>query len=86
MKILLDIRFIEDTQKLPKRTQEKLARLLRVLGQDPFSSLLHSKRLRGDLVGFLSFRITQEWRVIFYFQDTDTIQVVKIGHRKDIYK
>lgn len=86
MKILLDSRIIEDTKKLPKKIQEKLARLLEILQNNPFHPLLHSKKLTGDLIGFLSFRITQEWRVVFYFQNIDTIKIVKIGHRKDIYK
>jgi addiction module RelE/StbE family toxin len=86
MKILLDDNIIEDAKKLPKRIQEKLARLLEILQNNPFHPLLHSKKLTGDLIGFLSFRITQEWRVIFYFQKTDVIKIIKIGHRKDIYK
>ena len=42
--------------------------------------------LKGKLAGFYSFRLTREWRVIFLFQDEETIHLIKVGNRKEIYK
>lgn len=78
--------FLKSAKKLPKKQQEKLAELLEILRQNPFSSFLHTKSLTGKLAGFYSFRITRDWRVIFLFATPERIKLVEIGHRKDIYK
>jgi len=59
--------FLKSAHELPRAQQRKLASLLPVLQQNPFHPLLHTKRLSGSLVGFLSFRITRDWRVVFRF-------------------
>ena len=46
---------------------------------------LHIKKLK-DLDGVFSFRITQKYRVLFYFQNNNVVVFFEIGHRKDIYK
>jgi mRNA-degrading endonuclease RelE of RelBE toxin-antitoxin system len=46
---------------------------------------LHIKKLR-DFDGVFSFRITRRYRVLFYFQNADTVILFDIDHRKDIYK
>ena len=63
--------FLKSTGSLP---QEK-----------PFHPFLHTKYLTGGLAGLLSFRITRDWRVIFQFISPDTIQLLRVKHRKDIY-
>jgi len=78
--------FLKSVQKLPKVIQEKLAKQLEIVSQNPFSSLLHSKPLVAELAGFYSFRITREWRVIFCFTDPEVIKLVDVANRKDIYK
>lgn len=78
--------FLKSAKKLPKFQQNKLAHLLEYLQNNPFYPSLHTKRLTGDLVGLLSFRITRDWRVIFQFLDHETIQLLDIKHRKDIYR
>lgn len=69
--------FLVSAKHLPKEYQNKLVRFLTLLQENPFHSLLHTKRLSGKLAGFLSFRITRDWRVIFQFNDPETIQVYK---------
>jgi addiction module RelE/StbE family toxin len=78
--------FLKSAKKLPKNIQVKLAQLLPLLQDDPYHSQLHTKHLTGDLLGFLSFRITRDWRVIFKFIDEETIQLLRVAHRKDIYR
>jgi mRNA-degrading endonuclease YafQ of YafQ-DinJ toxin-antitoxin module len=57
--------FLKSAKQLPLLQQKKLAKLLSCFQKDPFNPLLHTKRLTGSLIGFLSFRITRDWRVMF---------------------
>lgn len=79
-------RFFKSARKLPNIQQKKLAKLLEIIQDDPFHSHLHAKPLSGQLSGFYSFRITRDWRVIFQFLSPDKIQLLEVGHRKNIYK
>lgn len=78
--------FLKSAQRLPKQNQRKLAALIERLADNPFHPLLHTTRLTGDLAGFLSFRITRDWRVIFQFMDPDTVQLLRVKHRGDAYR
>ncbi len=78
--------FLKSARKLPKPQQKKLASLLELLQTNPFHSKLHTKPLKAELSGFYSFRITRNWRVIFQFLSAHEIQIVDVGHRKEIYQ
>jgi addiction module RelE/StbE family toxin len=78
--------FLKSASALPNSLKRKLALLLESLSANPFNPLLHSKPLTGPLSGFFSFRITRDWRVMFQFLDADTIQLIDVAHRKDIYR
>jgi len=86
MDIVYGKAFLKSVKKLPVRQQRKLAGLLELLCENPFHSLLHTKQLSGELVGFYFFRITREWRVIFQFVNIYKVKLVIVGHRKDIYR
>jgi addiction module RelE/StbE family toxin len=86
LEIRYHARFLKEVRVLPKPQQVKFARLLEVLAADPYDPRLHTKRLTGELVGVLSFRITRDWRVLFCFLNEDTIQLLTVGHRSSIYQ
>lgn len=86
MKIVFNDNFLKSAKNLPKPQQKKLGSLIEILKTNPFHSLLHTKNLSGELAGFLSFRISRDWRVIFRFIDPETIHLISAKHRKDIYK
>ncbi len=86
MRILYGSHFLASVRPLQKAQQKKLASLLEVLSENPFHHFLHTKRLVGPLGGFLSFRITRDWRVMFQFLDSQTIQLMQVAHRKDVYR
>ncbi len=86
VKIVYGKPFIRSARKLPSELQEKLASLLESLSNNPFHPRLRAKPLSGVLAGFYSFRITREYRVIFQFIQVDEIKLIKVGHRKDIYR
>ncbi len=79
-------KFIKIVKKLPVDKQVKLADLIVLLSKNPFHQKLHSKQLSGKLIGFYSFRITREWRVIFQFISSKNIKLLLVGQRKNIYK
>jgi len=78
--------FLKSAGKLPPKIRIKLRDALKLLQENPRHPLLHVKKLSGELSGLLSFRITREWRIIFYHEDSETICLVDVANRKDIYK
>lgn len=86
IRIVYGAGFLKSAKKLPSNIQEKLASLLEIFKENPFHPLLHTKYLTRELAGFLSFRITRDYRVIFRFIDPETIHLLRAGHRKDIYR
>ena len=71
---------------MPQNIKKKLSQLFGLLETDPYHSLLHTKKLAGDLAGYFSFRITRDWHMIFCFEGSDNIHVLDVDHRKDIYR
>ena len=86
MRIVFSNQFLKSVDELPVNTQNKLDRLLELLKNNPYHPLLHTKQLGGNMTGYLSFRITRDWRVLFQFIDSQTIHLLDVGHRKDIYR
>lgn len=86
VKIVFSELFLKAAKKLPRETQNKLAKRLELLSRNPFHVTIHTKRLVGELAGLYAFRITRDWRVIFNFVDEQTVKLIDVGHRKDIYK
>jgi len=86
MKVVLDGQFTKSARVLTPKLHVKLDNLLFLLTQDTYHPLLHTKELTGSMAGFWSFRITREWRVLFQILSADAIQIIRVEHRKDIYK
>lgn len=78
--------FLDSSQKLPEVEQRKLAKLLERFQRYPFDASLQTKKLKGELTGLFSFRVTRERRVIFQFINEKTIHLIKVVHRKDAYR
>ena len=79
-------KFHKQVKSLPIAQQRKLAQLIELLRQDSNNSQLHSKRLQGGMKNLLSFRITRDWRVIFRFFESNSVEIMEVEHRKDIYR
>ena len=86
VKVYYSDRFRKNAKRLNEKQQAQLARLVVLLKENPFNSLLHTKSLSGELAGVYSFRITREYRVLFKFLSPDEIFLIGIGDRKDIYR
>ena len=73
---------LKDIEKIPKRELQRIIKRIETLAHDP--------RPQGceKISGQDRFRIRQgSYRIIYSIQDDElTIWVVKIGHRRDIYR
>ena len=71
-----------DFKKIPKRELQRVMQRIFELAQDP--------RPHGSekLSGLEYYRVRQgKFRIIYSIQDEElTVWVVKVGHRKDVYK
>lgn len=79
--ILLTKRALKDLDKIDANSRIRIAERLKELTADPF---INSKKLTSSIIGTYRFRIG-DFRVIFDIDD-DKIVILRIGHRKDIYK
>lgn len=78
--------FEKQASRLELHLRKKLASLLVLLAENYYDPRLHTKSLSEPFVGVLSFRITRDWRVTFHFANPDTICLLEVKHRKDIYR
>jgi mRNA interferase RelE/StbE len=72
----------KDFRTIPKKDLHKIILRIQALAKDPRPSG------REKLTGQERYRIRQgQYRIIYSIQDKEfTVWVVKIGHRKDIYR
>ena len=72
----------KDFKKIPKKDLQKILSKIKKLGEDPH--IPGSEKLTGQDL----YRIRQSnYRILYSIQDKQlTIWVIKVGHRKDIYR
>lgn len=73
-------------KRLPKDVQELADEQIRLLEKDPRDPRLHIKKLRKPLEGVYSFRITRNYRGLFYFDTHNNIVLFEADNRKDVYR
>jgi len=84
-KILFTATSIKSLKKLPKTIQTKTDALIDVLVIDYRDTRLQTKKLHTSQ-SLISFRVSKDYRTVFEFVDSQTIKILDIKHRKDIYK
>lgn len=80
-KILITDRAVRDIEKLDLVTKKRIGEKLKLFSSNP---LKYAKKLINPQIGSYRFRIG-DFRVIFDLTD-DSIVVLRVGHRKSIYK
>jgi len=72
----------KDFETIPKNDLKKIMEVVESLGKDPRPS--GCRKLSGQE----RYRLRQErYRIIYSIQDVElTVWIVKIGHRKDVYR
>jgi mRNA interferase RelE/StbE len=71
--------------QLPTRIQDKIVEALSFLAENPFTDLLQFRKLRGQE---RLYRIRLgDYRVVYSVESSELVVVViKIGHRREIYR
>jgi mRNA interferase RelE/StbE len=80
-KIFLTERALKDLNSLERDTASAILKKLKEYSINPF---LYARKLTNPIIGTYRFRIGR-YRVIFD-TDKDNLVVLRIGHRKNIYK
>jgi mRNA interferase RelE/StbE len=72
----------KDFSTIPKKALQEILRRIRTLAKDPIPQG-HEK-----LTGQERYRVRQgRYRIVYSVQDKElTVWIVKVGHRKDIYR
>lgn len=79
--IFLSEKAVKDFKKLDTNTGLQIARKLKEYSANPF---LYARKLSDSKIGTFRFRIG-DYRAIVDIEENKII-VLKVGHRKDIYK
>ncbi|MEK7673621.1 MAG: type II toxin-antitoxin system mRNA interferase toxin, RelE/StbE family [Patescibacteria group bacterium] len=85
MKIIYSSKFEKEYKKLPykiKLIAEKKEKLFR---KNPFNPILNTHKLHGRLYEFWSFSITDKYRIVFEFTESDIIYFHSVGTH-EIYR
>ena len=83
------VEFVKSSRRefddLPRKTQDKELEALQLLATNPFSELLRIKKLKG-VESLYRFRVG-DYRVVYEVRrEVLLILVIKIGHRRDVYR
>jgi len=65
--------------------EAKLRDKIVVFTNDPFDSALKTHKLAGKLNHYWSFSIEYDLRVIFYFENAETVVFVDLGTHDEVY-
>lgn len=76
---------VKEFEKLPDKIQDKILEAVRLISMNPRSELLNIKRLKGTED---AYRIRLgDYRILYEIKDEVLlVLVIKIGHRRDVYR
>jgi mRNA interferase RelE/StbE len=71
--------------KLPKKIQQNIIDAVQLLSLNPYTELLQIKKMKG--AESLYRARVQDYRLIYLIENqVIKVTIIKIGHRKDVYK
>ena len=85
MNIIRTNSFEQQLSRLPQEAERLFSVQEKRFGENWQDPRLHIKKLRG-FKNVFSFRVTRNWRVLFYFQNPVTAVFFDIDNRRDIYR
>ena len=77
--------FFKALKKFPRSQLKFIKKQEQIFGEDVFDPRLKPHKLKGKLADFYSFSISYQWRIVFHFEDDETIVFDNIGTHA-IYK
>lgn len=85
MKIFYSPQFVREYRQLSLEVKEKAKKKEKIFRINLFDSRLKTHKLSGRLAEFWAFSIDFRYRIIFKFQDKNTVRFYAIGDHS-IYK
>lgn len=85
MQVILTARFRKRFEKLPPKVRKRFEDRLALFLREPFHPTLRNHPLTGNLVGYRSFSVTGDYRVIFRLLDVGTVKFLAIGRHQYVY-
>lgn len=91
MKIIQSNKYQREAAKLVAGNKQLLVKLLdvyKLLEEDAFNHKLRTHKLKGELDGYLSCRLTQDLRIIFKFETINKEKIIKlltVGGHDEVY-
>lgn len=76
-------RHYENLPTLPQRKAERAERLFRA---NPFHPSLHTEKLHPKEKQVWSFRVDDNYRILFKFEDRNTVYLLTVGPHQWIYR
>ncbi|MEK7599096.1 MAG: type II toxin-antitoxin system mRNA interferase toxin, RelE/StbE family [Patescibacteria group bacterium] len=85
MVIRVSSKFKRSYKKLPKIVQNKAIEKERIFRADPFNNILKTHKLHGKYKNYWTFTVVGQYRIMFFFIDSDRVDFINIGNH-DIYR
>ena len=79
MHVVYSPQFVKDFERLEYGVQKVALQKEKTFRENPFDGRLKTHKLSGRFEGYWSFRIDYDCRVIFRFQNENTVKFVAIG-------
>lgn len=75
---------LKELQGIPARTRDKILDAIQLLALNPYTELLQIKKLKGS---DSLFRVrVQDCRIIYTIENKELrVQIIKVGHRREVY-
>ena len=77
--------FFKNLRKFPRSQLKLLTKQEQIFKQNIFDPRLKTHKLKGELTDFYSFSISYHYRIVFHFENKDTIVFDNVGTHK-IYR
>ncbi len=75
--------FKRSYKKLPPHIQDSFNKRIKIFQQHPFSSLLATHKLHGNLDSYHAFYLKDGFRVLFEFENDNSVLLINVGDHND---
>lgn len=86
MKINRSSRFKRSFKKLPLHIQKDFEQKIKIFFNNVFHPSLHTHKLNGNLADYYGFYLRDGFRVLFDFEEPNTVLLVNVGSHEDYKK
>lgn len=85
MRVFFTSGFKKRFEKLPQKIQRQFEKRLELFIKEPNNPVLYNHPLRGTLIGFRSFSVTGDYRVMYRIIEIGSVKLVDIGTHSQMY-